>query len=966
MSVTIDADSALDIGFFPDTHGEATIVVRAADSGGLSVNETFVVIVHRTLWLLEADGSGHEATVQAAVNISFDGDTIILGDGVYTGGGNNGINLGGREILITSRNGAANTIIDLQGNDRAFILDNVGPGGTLSNITIRNGSQNQGSCLKMSAASPTISGMVLVGNSAGSSGGAIYCDAGSSPTITGCVIVGNSADEGGGIYSNASSPVIENCTIVENSATSGGAGIHLRSSTGAVVSNTIIAFSTQGPGLACVSGTTATVSCTDIFGNAGGDALCGTDGGGNFSADPRFCGPPGSGNVYIGGYSPCAPARNSCGVLIGALPVACAIGPELTDTPNTLYPNVTFAGEPGLVVHVGLDNSADIGVMLNTTSSVVFSDSVHSYASTLANPTYIPGNAANFTVTFAAADVPAGIQAPASYDLELNLAGVDDSSETYSASIATTGSNTILVDTPKIIVSMLPLTVETVTPGSRDVPILALSFKNGYADQRGLDSLVVTNMTFGPGSPAELDAEVERLRVFDDVDESGGLSAPDTLVASTPFAAGEAVIAPGGAWSVGALSSRNLILAADIDSTVARDSDAIDAAVVAQSDIVFQGDTEIGGDFSPLYPLDSFGHAVIDGMARHQIGIETTAPDTLLGGARGVPVLTLVVPRNGYDGDTFTALSVKNYAADFSAGDIDALVLLPRRRRRRLRRSDGYETRGPRLLRRPLPDIGPREVLTPPARFFVAADVGAHATDGHHFVPGIPLEGIQVASANDGPVDTAAVSVKSYVFENPEVVEVANLALAPDPAAAGSIGVRLLFFSLQNKTSAPVTFDSLTLANATTGSGGQSDFDNTFSNLRIYRDDGDGVIEATDAVVAGGFDFVGGSLTASGMSVEIGVDDTAHFMVGRGHRLFLRRRRRHAAGSHGWSGGRRNRPELSRGGRLPRRHPRNGDRRRNEGASNPSRPLGGLSRRDERRASPASRRGDPGERVLRG
>jgi len=278
--------------------------------------------------------------------------------------------------------------------------------------------------------------------------------------------------------------------------------------------------------MSCTLGSTATVSCTDIFGNAGGDALCGTDGGGNFSTDPLFCGPAGSGIVSIGGYSPCNPSRNSCGVLIGALPAACAFGPELTDTPNTVYPSVSFPGEPGFIVHIGLDNSSGTGVMLDTASSVVFSDGVHTYTSTLANPTYIPGNAQNFTVTFSASDVPADMLAPAPYDLDLNLSGVDDSSQVYTASIMTTGRNSITVDTPKIILTSLPLSVETVIPGARGVPVLALSFKNGYADARGLDTLVVTNLTFGPGTTADLDAEAGSLRVFDDVDANGGISAP--------------------------------------------------------------------------------------------------------------------------------------------------------------------------------------------------------------------------------------------------------------------------------------------------------------------------------------------------------------------------------------------------------------------------------------------------------
>jgi parallel beta-helix repeat protein len=45
VSVVIDADSALDLGFTPDLSGNAAIIVRATDSGSLSVEDTFVVTV---------------------------------------------------------------------------------------------------------------------------------------------------------------------------------------------------------------------------------------------------------------------------------------------------------------------------------------------------------------------------------------------------------------------------------------------------------------------------------------------------------------------------------------------------------------------------------------------------------------------------------------------------------------------------------------------------------------------------------------------------------------------------------------------------------------------------------------------------------------------------------------------------------------------------------------------------------
>jgi hypothetical protein len=74
------------------------------------------------------------------------------------------------------------------------------------------------------------------------------------------------------------------------------------------------------------------VSCSDIFANADSDALPAsvTDGGGNFSADPRFCGPPGSLIFTVSGNSPCLPGLHPGGAAcgrVGAFGADCGIVP---------------------------------------------------------------------------------------------------------------------------------------------------------------------------------------------------------------------------------------------------------------------------------------------------------------------------------------------------------------------------------------------------------------------------------------------------------------------------------------------------------------------------------------------------------------------------------------------------------------------------------------------------------------
>ena len=82
-------------------------------------------------------------TIQAAINATLNGDTVIVENGTYTGPGDIDLDFGGRNITVTSQNGAATTIIDCQGsssaNHRGFYLHSGETNAGINGLTIQNG-----------------------------------------------------------------------------------------------------------------------------------------------------------------------------------------------------------------------------------------------------------------------------------------------------------------------------------------------------------------------------------------------------------------------------------------------------------------------------------------------------------------------------------------------------------------------------------------------------------------------------------------------------------------------------------------------------------------------------------------------------------------------------------------------------------------------------------------------------------
>jgi hypothetical protein len=203
-----------------------------------------------------------------------------------------------------------------------------------------------GGILAGSGAEMTVIDCTFHANSAGLTAGAYGVISDGVATITGSVFSGNSAPDAGSVLSGWTEPTdqssltLSSCTIygtLESEAVAIGPGSPLATM---ALSNTIIAFSADGPAAANGDASNWTLTCCDIYGNAGGDyvgPIAGMLGvGDNICEDPLFC-DAALGDLTLCETSPCAPEHSpgTCD-LIGAWPVSCvcttAVGEGTADT----------------------------------------------------------------------------------------------------------------------------------------------------------------------------------------------------------------------------------------------------------------------------------------------------------------------------------------------------------------------------------------------------------------------------------------------------------------------------------------------------------------------------------------------------------------------------------------------------------------------------------------------------------
>ena len=280
---------------------------------------TVVVLMSHTacpmVYHVDIGGGGDFTAIKPAVQAAASGDTIQVAAGTYAGEDNRDIDFGDKNILLE---GEGSVIIDCEGMGRAFELtsDQIDTSTRIRWVTIINGSarafsEDGGGAILCQDASPIIEycSFQLCDGEFGGAVKLLRSDA----VVRYSRFEDNTADYGGAIataygapffdmnhvWGNAASvaggaarcyrgePRIYRMNVVLNSCAGGGAAVEFHGSPIAPdLTNSIIAFSTQGSGVS--GGTSGVINHCIVYGNAGGDDLP-TYAGDNLFVDPYFC-----------------------------------------------------------------------------------------------------------------------------------------------------------------------------------------------------------------------------------------------------------------------------------------------------------------------------------------------------------------------------------------------------------------------------------------------------------------------------------------------------------------------------------------------------------------------------------------------------------------------------------------------------------------------------------------------------
>ncbi len=365
--------------------------------------------------------------------------------------------------------------------------------------------------------------------------------------------------------------------------------------------------------------------------------------------------------------------------------------------------------------------------------------------------TPVPATGRRFFITVDIAET-----ASPSSDIRLGLPGGSNAVQMASGndgprdgSLDNPGTQGISV-TDRVIMTADFINSGAIHPDAGGLNLLQFVLTNTYTTARTLQGLTVSNTASGPGGQDRLDGIARQVTLRRDGNGNGILDDPvtDPQLASGTFTAGN-VTFPGLDISLAPGASERLFVVADLDPGVVADGDVIGAQITGVFGIDMPDATVVAG-----WPLDSGAAWVADGMIADQIATGPVRTMTLGPDDGPVLALDLTVPGNGGLGDRLQGVTVTNLGSadgsdvtarlwadggdgEFGSGAGDDILLGPLA----VAGSSWTST----VLDRVIPSQG--------LRLFVGVDVASVPRDSVTVELSVPVNGLVVASDNDGPLD---------------------------------------------------------------------------------------------------------------------------------------------------------------------------------------------------------------------
>jgi len=246
------------------------------------------------------DVPGDRPTIQQAIDISLDGDTILVEPGTYV----QNILFRGKKIKLLSESGPENTTITKLVDGAALVIfsGSEDSNSVLRGFTLRGGHLSpSGAAISVVNASPIIENNYLIENDGDTS--VLYVRNGSPKIRRNLIANNNTGISAIGFFSGTGGQVINN-TIANNT----GDGVSITPTMGMQIINNILALN-GGYGIRSLGdvNSSSVITYNDIFGNGQGTYFAAIPTFGDIYDDPQFIGGDPF-DYHLSSSSPCVDA----------------------------------------------------------------------------------------------------------------------------------------------------------------------------------------------------------------------------------------------------------------------------------------------------------------------------------------------------------------------------------------------------------------------------------------------------------------------------------------------------------------------------------------------------------------------------------------------------------------------------------------------------------------------------------